>query len=68
MNIPKYIDKLLTERAVFADKLQDIDMTISDWLDKHNIEVDPVDYRGGVELYEAPYESAARIRQAIREK
>lgn len=68
MNIPKYIDKMLTERATLADKIQDIDGALSDWLDKHNIEVDPVDYRGGVELYEAPYESVARIRQAIKDK
>lgn len=65
MEIPKYIEKWLERRAKLASQLEMLDFDISDWLDKHNIEVESEDYRGGVELYVNPYDSIERIKAAI---
>ena len=68
MKIPKKIETLLQRRALYADKLQDIDYELSAWIDKNGIECASEDYRGGVEMYVNPYESADSIRQAILRK
>lgn len=70
MNIPKYIEKALTDRVKAADKFIEADDIISRFLEKHNIDndVDTADFRGGVEALVNPDASADRIRQAIMNK
>lgn len=68
MKIPKYIDKLLQARAYHADRVLDVGYKIDEWLIKNEIDVAPEDYGSGVEVYEAPYESADRVRDAIYRK
>ena len=67
MKIPKYIDKLIDRRARLAGALMDVCGELDDWLEKNGIEAEMEDTRGGVEIYVNPYNSARRIRQAIRE-
>lgn len=66
MEIPKYIEEKLNKRAALADKLFDLDMEITEWIHKNNIEVDSGDYNGGVEMYVHPYESCLSVKEAIR--
>lgn len=68
MKIPKYIENLLDRRAKIAYDLDDIDYKLTQWINKNEIDVDPADYCNGVEIYEAPYESVERIKEAIRNK
>ena len=67
MKIPKCVDKLIDRRARLASDLMDVCGELDDWLDKNGIEAEFEDTRGGVEIYTNPYDSAKRIRQAIRE-
>ena len=65
MEIPKYIDGLIDERAFYAKKLLERDSELSWWIDRNGIEVRALDYDGGIEVYVNPTASAERIRQAI---
>lgn len=65
MKCPKYIDKLIDRRARLARELLMTDYTLSEWIDKNGIEVEPEDYFGGCEVYCNPDDCAERIRQAI---
>jgi hypothetical protein len=67
MKIPKYIDKLIDRRARLAGDLMDVCLELDEWLDKNSVEVETEDTHSGVEIYVNPYDSAKRIRQAIRE-
>lgn len=66
MKIPKYIEQKLNYRAKLAEKLIEIDYQLTEWIDNNGIKVEPYDYNKGTELYEAPYESINRIKEAIR--
>ena len=68
MRVPKYIKKLIYRRAELASKLQDADSQLGAWIDKNEIPLLPEDYRGGVEMYSAPWASARRLIEAIEEK
>ena len=68
MKIPKKILDLVEKRARLAAKLQDVNFELDEWLDKHQIDAFGEDWRGGVEIYEAPYESAQRVLEAIEKK
>ena len=67
MEIPKYIDNIIEQRAKSAEKFNHYDFELSEWLDKNNVVTESFDTRGGVEAIVNPYASADRIRQAIRE-
>ena len=62
MQIPKYIEKALECRINAAEKFNDADIVISDFIEKHNIEVETYDYHGGVDSIVNPDDSAERIR------
>ncbi len=68
MKIPKYIDKLINTRANLASQFCDADHRLSKWLIKNGIEVDSCDFQGGVESLVNPWDSAERVRQAIKNK
>ena len=68
MKIPKYIKKALDDRVKAADKFNDSDNTLSEYITKYNIEVEMYDYAGGVEAIVNPDASAERIRKAILNK
>lgn len=68
MQIPKKILSLIEKRAKLASKLWDVNCELDEWLDKHQIDVESEDYRGGVEIFENPYESAERVLEAITKK
>ena len=68
MKIPKYIDNLLKQRAYHADKVLSVSYKLDAWLIKNEIDVAMEDYGSGVEVYEAPYESADAVREAILRK
>ena len=68
MKIPKYIDKLLDKRIKAANTFMDADYELSHWIDQHEIEIETCDTYGGVDSICNPEASAARIREAIRNK
>lgn len=64
-------EKLLTPSEYFnivKERKHTVTEDDSDWLDKQDIDVDPSDYRGGVEIYAAPYDCAYRVLSAIQKK
>lgn len=67
MKIPKYIEQALKRREKAAWALLSADYIITDYITKHNIEVEAYDYATGVEMYANPTASADRVRQAIAE-
>lgn len=68
MKIPKYIEKLLDRRAKLAADLNSVDVKITEYICKHEIEVEIYDYASGVEMYANPYASVERVKEAIRNK
>ena len=68
VKIPKYIEKLLLRRELYATEILVISEKIDEFLEKHGIEVEEYDRTSGVEVYVNPEESANRIRKAIKEK
>lgn len=65
MKCPKYITEALNKRATCAINFSIHDSTISRFLDKHGIEVEDFDIRGGCESYINPVDSSNRILRAI---
>lgn len=65
MRIPKYIDEALIKRRKTAVKLANCDEIVTDFIIKHNIDVDFEDYCGGAEMYSNPYASEQAVREAI---
>lgn len=65
MKIPRYIEESLQIRANSASRVVDHDYIVSNFLEKHKIEVESADYFMGVEILGDPYGSCERIRQAI---
>lgn len=65
MQIPNYIEKALERRINAVNKFNSADIIISEFIDKHGINVDSADYRGGCESIASPEMSAERIREAI---
>jgi hypothetical protein len=68
MECPAYIKEALRKRAIYADKVSTLDGIISEWIEKHEIEVDYEDIHGGVEIYVNPYDSSERVLEAIKNK
>lgn len=68
MKIPKYIEKALADRAKAAYKFNSADHIITQYIEKHDIDVEQYDYCGGVEAIVNPDASADRIRIAITNK
>ncbi|MBQ3566796.1 MAG: hypothetical protein IJA12_06425 [Oscillospiraceae bacterium] len=67
MKIPLYIEQALKRREKAAWALLSADYIITDYITKHNIEVETYDYATGVEMYANPTASVNRVRQAIAE-
>ena len=65
MECPKYISEALRKRALYANRLLDLDYMISEFIEKNNIDVDPEDIHGGCEIYVNPDESSQRVLEAI---
>lgn len=68
MKIPREIENALKRRADAACKLMKADAIITDFIIENGIDAELYDYATGVEMYANPYDSADRIRQAIRRK
>ena len=68
MELPKTIDGLIERRKRLAFQLSEVCYELDDWLDKNEIETEPFDTHGGVEIFENPTDSANRIREAIKKK
>lgn len=68
MKIPKYIEKALDDRVKAADKFNGADRIITQFIEKHDIDVNSEDYLGGAESLVNPDASADRIREAIENK
>lgn len=68
MEAPKYIKNLIDRRSELAVLLNHVDLKLSEWLEKNNIDVEEYDIRGGCEMYVNPWSSADRIKQAIKNK
>ena len=68
MNCPKYIKKLIYDRAKYAEKFVIYDTKIANWLEKHDIEVYPEDIHLGCESICNPIDSSNRVYQAIINK
>lgn len=68
MKIPKCIEKLLDRRAKLAADLMTVDGELTEWIDENHIEVEACDYCTGCEMYVNPYESVARVKEAIRKR
>lgn len=65
MKCPKYIRDALKSRALAAERFNEKDILISEWIDKNNINVPLEDYHGGVEAIVHPYDSMMSILDAI---
>lgn len=65
MKIPKYVDEALKKRTKAAIIVLKNDTIVTDFINKHNIDVNSEDYCGGVEMYANLFESEDAIRQAI---
>lgn len=68
MKIPKYIEKALIKRAKCAGAFVEADCVVSNFLDKHGIEIDNSDYWSGAEALCNPWDSVNRIAEAIAKK
>lgn len=68
MKIPREIETALRRRVKAAIELNSADFVISKFIRENDIEAEECDYCTGVEMYSNPYESADRIREAIKAK
>lgn len=68
MRVPKYIEKIIFNRALYASKILTLDRALTDWLKKNDIEVETYDNLGGCEMYANPFSSSERIKKAIERK
>lgn len=68
MKIPAYIESALEQRAKAAARLGKLNSVIDEFLIKNGIaeELELCDYGYGAEVVCAPYESVARVREAIK--
>lgn len=66
MEIPDYIDKLLTKRADLAAELMAVDGEITEFIINNHIDVSTDHYCSGAQMYIEPYASADAVREAIR--
>lgn len=68
MKVPKYIEDALTRRARAAETWEKYDRIITDFINRHEIDVPAEEYCGGVEGIVHPWESADIIRECIENK
>jgi len=68
MNIPKYIENAIEQRAKAAETFNHYDYVLSAWLDKNDICVESYDSHGGAESIINPWASADRVIEAIKSK
>ncbi len=64
MKCPKYIEKALHDRARAAEKFLNLDLLISDWLDKNNIDCEYAHLH--VETISNPYGTMDETLQDIK--
>ena len=67
MRCPNYIRKALIKRAKCAATFTDLDLEISEWLEKNDLLnlIEDYDIHGGCESYVNPYDSSFRILKVI---
>ena len=67
MEIPRYIDEALKERAYYADMLMDQCCIVDKFILENGLDsvLEDYDYLTGCEIYVNPYNSEKRIREAI---
>ena len=67
MKIPKKIEKIIECRAKLAEKLNNKDIELTEWLEKKGLidKVEEYDIMTGCEMYVNPHDSADRIRAVI---
>ena len=68
MKIPNYVLDLIIKRQRYAEKAMDTAVSLQDWLDKNEIEIEDEDSVGGYEMFSNPYASSCRVMNAILEK
>lgn len=68
MKIPKYVDKLIEQRAKLAIDLMSVSSELDDWLEKNNVPMG-ADYTcTGCMIYAEPYAAAELVRKDILDK
>ena len=67
MRLTKKMERLIDRRSKLANDLMDVCGEIDDFIEKNGLydEIASEDCFGGVEIYSAPYESGARVKEAI---
>lgn len=68
MKIPKYVLDLIIKRQRYAEKTMDVAISLQEWLDKNEIQIEGEDSIGGYEMFSNPYASSCRVMNAILEK
>lgn len=68
MKIPKYVEELISRRAVHAEKLNSIAYELDLWLDANDIVCDTDCCHTGCSIYADPDSAADIVRQAILAK
>lgn len=67
MKIPKYIEKLLMQKARGYVQAISAGVKVDKWLDEHGIEIEEYNRADGCEAATNPYSSANSIIKAIEE-
>lgn len=68
MKCPKYIKEALDKRLKAAQQFNHYDLIVSEYIDKHDLDVDSCHYHGGCESTVFPESSYHTILEAIKEK
>lgn len=68
MRVPKYIERALERRARAAEVWNHNDLIVSEFIDKHDIDIDSCHYHGGVEAIVNPWASFSNVMDAIKSK
>lgn len=68
MKIPKYIDLTLKRRTAGAEQYLKYDAIITEYIEKHYLDVDECHYQTGCESICLPRSSEKVIRKAIEDK
>lgn len=70
MKLTKKMEALIDKRARLAAKLMSVGIEVDEMIESNGLENEIADYdwRTGFEMYCNPYDSAERIKEAIRNK
>ena len=63
MKCPKYIEKVIDQRAYAAARFNHLDRVIADWCEKNDVDTDFI--HGYVETIVNPYSAAIAIKKDI---